>query len=198
MKRGPKHKICRRVGSCVWGNPKCPSVKRPYPAGSAARARRRKLSTFGELLLEKQKLRTHYNLTERQLRYEYQKAQKGEGVPAEKFLKNLETRLASVVFRSGLAPSIFASQQAVAHRHVHLNGRVLDRPGARVKPGDTVSINTQRSPSMGSIAQKSDVVPPSYLDVDRQNAKVTLAREPVQDEIPVDVEVVRVIEFYAR
>ena len=199
MKRGPKHKLCRRVGSCVWGDPKCPSTKRPYTAGQHGNTRRRsKLSTYGELLLEKQKLRAHYAMTERQLRFAYDKAKSGGGATGDKLMQMLELRLASVVCRSGLAPSIFAAKQAVGHRHILVDGKVVDRNGYGVKPGQVVSVNAQRSPAIASIAQGTDVVPPPYLEVDKENLKVTVAREPLADEIPANVEIMRVVEYYAR
>lgn len=199
MKRGAKHKLCRRLGSCVWGHPKCPSTKRPYSAGMHGNSRRRrKLSTFGELLLEKQKLRAHYCLTERQLRFAYSQAGAGAGSTPEKFLKNLEMRLTSVVFRSGLAPTIFASKQAVSHRHILVDGDVVNRGGYRVKPGQVISISAQRSPSLAGIAQSTDIVPPPYLAVDKENTRVTVTREPLMEEIPANVEIMRVVEFYAR
>ena len=198
MKRGPKHKLCRRLGSCVWGNPKCSSTKRPYPAGSSAKSRRGKLSTYGELLMEKQRLRAHYALNERQLRFAYKKAKAGTGSTPEKFLRNLELRLASVVYRSGLAPSIFAAKQAVTHGHVMVDGKKVDRNSFAVKPGQVVSISPEKSPSVATIAQNTDVVVPAYLELDKANCKVTLARLPLIEEIPANVEIMRVVEYYAR
>ena len=124
MRSGPKHTLCRRLGGCVWGNPKCPSAKRPYTAGQhgSAKGARTKLSTYGQLLREKQKLRTHYQMTEHQLRFYFAKAKSAPGQTGEKLLRDLELRLVSVVFRSGLAPSVFAARQIVLHRHVLVNG----------------------------------------------------------------------------
>ncbi len=198
MKRGPKHKLCRRVGSCVWGSAKCPSSKRPYPAGAAAKSRRGKLSTYGELLIEKQKLRAHYAMNEKQLRIAYARARRGTGSTPEKFLRNLELRLASVVYRSGLAPTIFAAKQAVTHRHVLVNGNRVDRNGYLLKQGDVVSIDPHKSAAIFTMAQKTDVVVPAYLESEQSNAKVTVTREPSVEEIPVPVEIMRVIEYYAR
>ena len=199
MRKGAKHKLCRRLGACVWGNPKCPSAKRPYPAGPHGPNRRRnKLSTYGQLLLEKQKLRQHYALTEKQLRFVFGKARAGTGATGEKLLRYLETRLASIVYRSGLAPTIHAARQAVSHRHVLVDGKTVDRSGYRVKPGQVVSVNMQRSPAIATIAQSTDVVPPAYLEIDKENVKVTLAREPLAEEIPANVEIMRVVEYYAR
>ena len=199
MKSGPKHKLCRRLGACVWGNPKCPSAKRPYCAGQHGNARRRsKMSTFGELLAEKQKLRTHYQVNEKQLRFIYQKAKGGEGATPEKLLRYLELRLASVVYRSGLAPSIFAAKQAVSHRHILVDGKIVNRSGYRVRPGQIVSISAQKSPVLADIAKSSDITPPPYLELDKGNCRVTVARDPMPEEIPSGVEIMRVVEFYAR
>lgn len=198
MKRGPKHKLCRRIGSCVWGDAKCPSVKRPFPAGSDPKGRRKKLSTYGELLQEKQKLRAHYALNERQLRVAYSRAKSGVGSTPEKFLSSLEMRLASVVYRSGLTPSIFAAKQAVCHRHVAVDGRVVDRGSYIVRPGQVVSINPEKSASLATISQNTDCIAPPYLEVDKPNCKVTVARTPMVEEIPANVEIMRVVEYYAR
>lgn len=198
MKDRVKHKLCRRVGSCIWGNPKCPSVKRPYPAGATAKGRQKKLSTYGELLVEKQKLKAFYAVSEKQLRLAYQKAKKGEGLTNEKLLKGLETRLDALCYRSGLAPTIFAAKQFVNHRHVKVEGKIVDRSSFIVKPGQVISINAEKSPSIVNIAKNTNCEIPAYLEVDKENCKVTLAREPLAEEIPCNCEVMRVIEYYAR
>ncbi len=198
MRTGAKHKLCRRLGSCVWGNPKCPSVKRPYSAGPHGSKRRSKLSVYGELLMEKQKLKVHYGLTERSLRFLYLKAKKTVGATGDKLLADIEMRLASVVWRSGLTPTIFAARQAVTHRHVLVDGKAVDRPSYRVKAGQVVSINGQKSPAIASISKTTDIVPPPYLEVDRENCRVTASREPLTAEIPCNVAIMRVVEYYAR
>lgn len=197
MKRGAKHKLCRRIGSCVWGSPKCPSVNRPYPAGSDAKTRRRKLSTYGELLMEKQKLRAHYQVGERQLRFVLKQSRHGSGQVGNKLLCNLEMRLTSAVYRSGLAPSIFAAKQIVSHRHILIDGKIVNRGAYRVQPGQVISINPQRSASIVSIAQQTDIKVPAYLELDKENSKVTVIREPLLDEIPANVDIMRVIEYYS-
>ena len=200
MSKGAKHKLCRRVGSCVWGSPKCPSNRRPYPAGASAKARRQKLSTYGELLLEKQKLKAHYGVSEKQLRFLYKKAHKGKENTStpEKLLQSLELRLASIVWRSGLAPTVFAAKQAVNHRHIYVNERVIDRSGFIIEPGQTVSINSDKSPSIATTSQNIEVEIPPYLEVDKSACKVHVARLPLTDEIPANVDIMSVVEFYAR
>lgn len=198
MKTGPKHKLCRRMGSCVWGSPKCPSVKRPYAAGPHGGKRRSKVSIYGELLMEKQKLKAHYDLTERSLRFLYLKAKKSIGATGDKLVTDIEMRLASVVWRSGLTPTIFAAKQAVVHRHVLVDGKIVDRPSYRVKAGQVISINSQKSPAIASIAKTTDIVAPPYLELDRENCRVTVSREPLVAEIPCNVAIMRVVEYYAR
>ena len=198
MKDRVKHKLCRRIGSCIWGSAKCPSVKRPYPAGSTAKGRRKKLSTYGELLIEKQKLKAFYAVSEKQLRLAYQKAKKGEGLTNEKLLKGLESRLDAVVYRSGLAPTIFAAKQFVNHRHIKVDGKIVDRSSYRIKPEQVITISADKSPSIANVAKNTNCEIPAYLEVEKDNCKVTFAREPLAEEIPCNCEVMRVIEYYAR
>ena len=194
-----KHKLCRRLGYCVWNSPKCPSVKRPYPAGLQGKnAKRKKLSTFAEMMQEKQKLKAHYSLTERQLRATFLKAKRGEGRTNEKMMRMIEMRLDAVVYHSGIAPTIFAAKQYVSHRHIRVDGRVVDRGSYLLKPGQVISINAEKSPTVAENAKAVNATVPAYFDVDKEALKVTLTREPMLEEIPVQVNAMRVVEYYAR
>ena len=193
-----KHKFCRRIGQCLWGDPKCPSVKRPYAAGPHGKGRRVKLSTYGELLMEKQKLRNYYAISEKQLRIAFAKAKSGTGVTHEKLFRSLEQRLDAMVYRAGFAPTIFAAKQIVNHGHILVNGKRLDRASAIVKPGSVITINAEKSPAIAEMAKKSNSTVPPYMEVDLEALKATLVREPNLDEIPVDVQIMSVIEYYAR
>ena len=214
--KGAKHTLCRQVGYCLWGMPNCPTngdrtrkgkdggeakaaSPRNYPAGQHGPTKRRgKLSTYGELLLEKQKLRTFYNLTEHQLRFIYENSKRGEGVTGDKLLRNLEMRLMSIVYRSGLASTIFAARQLVSHRHILVDGKIVDRASYRLKAGQVVSIDATRSPKIADIAKTSDAIMPAYLEKDKENCKVTVLHEPLVEEIQTGVAMTKVIEFYAR
>lgn len=212
--KGAKHTLCRRVGYCLWGMANCPtnarviktkeggeasSSPKAYPAGQHGPTKRRgKLSTYGELLLEKQKLRTFYNLTEHQLRFIYENSKRGEGITGDKLLRNLEMRLMSLVYRSGLASTIFAARQLVSHRHILVDGKIVDRASYRVKPGQVISINAERSPKIADIAKSSDAVLPAYLEKDKEACKVTVVHEPLPEEIQCGVAITKVIEYYAR
>ncbi|MCQ2396777.1 MAG: 30S ribosomal protein S4 [Lentisphaeria bacterium] len=209
---GAKHTLCRRIGFCLWGQPNCPtnsrviktregadatSTPKAYPAGQHGPTKRRvKLSTYGQLLLEKQKLKTFYDLTEHQLTFIYRNSKRGLGNTGDKLLANLEMRLVSAVYRSGLAPTIFAARQVVSHRHILVNGKICDRASLRLKAGDVLTIDEQHSPMIAKIAKESTVVLPPYMEKDAASCKVTITREPLPEEIHVDVSIIKVIEYY--
>ncbi len=210
---GAKHTLCRRIGFCLWGKPNCPTNSRviktreggestttakTYPAGQHGPTKRRsKLSTYGELLIEKQKLKTFYDISEHQLNFLYHKAKAGLGNTGDKLLTSLELRLISVVYRSGLAPTIFAARQIVSHRHILVNGKICDRASYRCKAGDVITINEQRSPMIATIAKNSTVTIPAFMEKDSNDkCKVTITREPLVEEIHVDVSIIKVVEYY--
>ena len=193
-----KHKFCRRIGQCLWGDPKCPSVKRPYAAGPHGKGRRVKLSTYGELLLEKQKLRNYYAISEKQLRIAFAKAKSGLGLTHEKLFRSLEMRLDALVYRAGFAPTIFAAKQIVNHGHILVDGKRVDRSSCVVKEGQVISIDAAKSPAAAEAAKKSNNVVPPYMEVDLDNLKATLVRAPQLEEIPVPVRIMSVVEYYAR
>ena len=193
-----KHKFCRRIGQCLWGDPKCPSVKRPYAAGPHGKGRRVKLSTYGELLLEKQKLRNYYAISEKQLRIAFAKAKSGLGLTHEKLFRNLEMRLDALVYRAGFAPTIFAAKQIVNHGHILVDGKRVDRSSCVIKEGQVISIDAAKSPAAAEAAKKSNSIVPPYMEVDLDNLKATLVRAPQLEEIPVPVKIMSVVEYYAR
>ena len=199
-----KHKFCRRIGECLWGCPNCPTVKgkaRAVPAGPHGAkngGRRAKLTTYGELLLEKQKLKNYYAISENQLRIAYTKAKSGVGQTGDKLFIALETRLDALVYRCGFAPTIFAAKQMVSHGHILVDGKRVDRASCRVKEGQVISIVPEKSPAIAEIARHGNAVVPAYLEVDLENCKATLVRMPQVDEIPVKVKIMSVIEYYAR
>ena len=194
-----KHKLCRRLGYCIWNMPKCPSVKRPYAAGLQGKNRKKsKLSTYGVMMQEKQKLKAHYALTESQLRNLFIVAKRKEGRTNEILMQHIEMRLDATVYHSGIAPTIFAAKQFVAHRHILVDGKIVDRPSFRLKPGQVVSINAEKPPKVAEIARDGNSTIPPYYETNKEELKVTVLREPMIEEIPVQVEAMRVVEYYAR
>ncbi len=179
--------------------PKCPANRdRAYPAGQHGKNKQKKLSTYGDLLLEKQKLKTYYCISEKQLKIAYEKAKKGKSQTDEKLLNSLEFRLTSVIFRAGFAPTIFAAKQFVTHRHVKVNGRVVNKGSFIVRPGMQLTIEAQKSPSIVQTVKGLSAEVPPYMEIDRDNCKITVLRMPVAGEVPCAIEVMKVIEYYAR
>src|SRR5712691_2041850 len=138
-KLGPKHRICRRVGAALCGRPNCPSNKRPYPMGQHGRGRKR-ASEYQTRLLEKQKLRAIYQVSEKQMHTYYERATRSMGVTGEEMIRQLEARLDTVILRLGFALSTRQARQLVSHGHVLVDGKRLDVPSAQVKPGQTVEL----------------------------------------------------------
>jgi small subunit ribosomal protein S4 len=189
LKIGPKHRICRRVGAPVCGRPNCASNKRPYPPGQHGQGRRR-LSEYHLRLLEKQKLRAMYGVTETQFRRYFNEANRHKGVTGEELLKLLETRLDAVVLRLGFAQTMRQARQQVSHGHYSVNGRRVNVPSYQVREGSTVAASPAARNFL-SIREAMEVTPdpPVYLERDKDAITGTLLRMPARDEIPLPVPV---------
>ena len=136
---GPKSKIARRFGEPIFGADKV-LAKRNYPPGQHGNNRRRKVSEYGAQLAEKQKAKYTYGVLERQFRNMFEAAAKSEGITGEVLLQNLESRLDNIVFRLGLAPTRAAARQLVSHKHIVVDGQVVNIPSYSVKPGQIVGV----------------------------------------------------------
>ena len=199
QKLGPKHRMCRRIGAPVCGRPNCPSNKRPYPPGQHGRGRKR-ISEYQTRLVEKQKLRAIYGVNETQMRGYYDEAARHRGVTGEEMLRQLETRLDTVILRLGFAQTVRQARQLVSHSHVLVNGRKLNVPSAQVPEGATIDL-TPKARNFISVRESLEVTPdpPSYLYRNKDEVSGTLTRFPERGEIPlpVDVEERLVVEFYS-
>lgn len=196
---GPKHRLCRRAGMPLCGSPNCPALKRPYPPGQHGRSRRPTQSEYGVQLLEKQKLKSIYGVTEKQFKRYYDEAQRRQGVTGDELLVLLETRLDNVVRRLGLARSIHGARQLVTHGHVTVNGRRVDIPSFHVRPGDVIGLS-EKATALAVIDQaigQSPILPP-YLAFDPETKVGRLVRLPVRAEIPVNVSESLVVGYYSR
>lgn len=176
--------------------------KRPYGPGQHGRTRRRVgLSDYKMRLLEKQRLRAQYDISEAQLRLALARATRRPGKTGEALLTNLETRLDALVLRAGLARTMSQARQAVSHEHIRVDGRKVDKPSYRVRPGQVIEV-AERSKAMVpfEIAATGGhaAAPPAYLDVDISNLTAQLTRLPAREEIPVVCDEQLVVEFYAR
>lgn len=198
-KIGPKHRMCRRVGAPLCGRPNCPSNSRPYPPGQHGRGRKR-ISEYQTRLLEKQKLRAIYGVNETQMRGYYDEATRHRGVTGEEMIRQLETRLDTVILRLGFAQTVRQARQLVSHSHVTVNGRKLNVPSAQVPEGALIEL-TPKARNFISVRESLEVTPdpPGYLYRNKDEVSGTLTRFPERGEIPlpVDVEERLIVEFYS-
>jgi small subunit ribosomal protein S4 len=196
-KLGPKHRMCRRVGAAVCGRPNCPVNKRPYPAGQHGRGRKR-LSEFHMRLLEKQKLRSIYGVSEKQFRRYFAQATHKKEVTGEELLRLLETRLDALVLHLGFAQTMRQARQLVSHGHMLVDGKRINVPGATVRVGQTISA-TAAARNFLSIREALEVTPdpPPYLERDKAAVTGRLIRAPLRAEIPLPVPIEErlVVEF---
>jgi small subunit ribosomal protein S4 len=174
--------------------------RRPYPPGEHGRSRRR-TSDYKLRLLEKQRLRAQYDLSEAQLRLALARALRSGGNTGEALLVDLETQLDALVLRAGFSRSIYQARQAVSHGHITVNGRRVDRPSFHVRPGDVIEVaaaSRSKTPFVVAAAGEHTGTVPPYLDVDLRALRARLVRLPARDEIPVICDERLVVEFYSR
>jgi small subunit ribosomal protein S4 len=201
-RQASKYKLDRRMGENIWGRPKSPINSRAYGPGQHGQRRKQKVSDFGLQLRAKQKLKGYYgNLTEKQFAKTYDEADRRKGNTAENLIGLLESRLDAVVYRSKFVPTPFAARQFVNHGHVMVNGKRVNIPSYRVKPGDVVQVR-ERSRNMALVLealQSSERDTPDYITVDAKAMSATYVRIPELAEVPypVKMEPNLVIEFYA-
>ncbi len=199
---GPRLKAIRRLGTPLPGLTRKSAEKRPHPPGQHGAGRRRTTKTdYRRRLEEKQKLRLHYGITERQLRNYFAEASRRRGITGEVLLGMLERRLDNAAFRLGFAPTIPAARQLVTHGHVLVNGRRVDRAGALVERGDEVALSPTAREIPGvvqSVENGPQVALPGYLEhsTDKFTGRVT--GEVSRQDVPFLVEETAIVEFYAR
>src|SRR5688572_23561715 len=201
--RKPRLKVIRRLGTALPGlTRKAPEWKTYPPGQHGVSVKRKKSSTYRTRLEEKQKLRYNYLISERQLRRYFEHAAKEAGPTGENLLALLERRLDNVVFRLGIAPTIPAARQLVAHGHVRVNGRRLDRTGYLVEIGDvvTVSDKTRNNPAvMTAVKRGPELRLPSFLVIDPDDPfSGKVVSQPSRPDVSLIVDEAAIVEFYAR
>lgn len=193
---GPKVRLSRRVGVPIEDNHKHTS-KRALTAPGMHGYRGRRLKDYGVRLVEKQKLRYHYNILEKQFRRYMAEANRRPGNTGEILMQLLEQRLDNVVRRSGLSRTIWGARQLVAHGHVRVNGEKVDRPSYAVKPGDVITVK-EKSQKLAREALESlaghEV--PGWLELNPSDLTVKVNAYPTSDQVPFDVNTNLIIEFY--
>jgi small subunit ribosomal protein S4 len=199
QKNGPKHRTCRRVGAALCGRPNCPAEKRPYPPGQHGRGRKR-ISEYQTRLLEKQKLRAIYGISEKQMRRYFERATRSKGVTGEELIVQLERRLDTICLRLGFALTTSQARQLVSHGHVTLNGKKIDVPSAQAREGDEIRLS-EKAKNFVSVREALEITPdpPAYLYRNKDEGSGSLTRLPERDEIPlpVPIEERMIVEFYS-
>lgn len=197
----PKAKLSRALGIPL--TPKCVKYfeKRPFPPGVHGRSRR-KASDYQVRLLEKQRLRHQYNISESQMRRAYDDAHRADGKTGETMVTLLERRLDATVMRAGLARTIYQARQLVVHGHFTVDGQKVDRPAYRLKPGQVVEVreSSRQKPPFQIAATGAHLDGPTapYLSTSVENLRTQVLRIPDRSEIRVQCDEQLVVEFYAR
>ena len=196
---GPKSKIARRFGEAIYGPDKVLS-KRNFPPGQHGNNRRRKTSEYGIMLAEKQKAKYTYGVLEKQFRNMFERAARTNGITGEILLENLECRLDNIVFRLGIAPTRAAARQLVSHRHIVVDGAVVNIPSFSVKPGQIVGVR-EKSKSLEVIAAALAGFNHSkypWLEWDEAQKAGKLLHKPERADIPENIKEQLIVELYSK
>jgi small subunit ribosomal protein S4 len=196
---GPKTKIARKFGEAIFGDDKA-FEKRNYPPGQHGLAKKRgKKSEYAVQLMEKQKAKYTYGILEKQFRNLFKKASAASGVTGEILLQLCEARLDNVVYRMGIAPSRRAARQIVSHRHITVNGEVVNVPSYHLKPGDKVAVR-EKSKSLEaidrSLAASSQVY--EWITWNNDTKEGTFVSVPQRLQIPENIKEQLIVELYNK
>ncbi len=197
---GPKSKIARKFGEPIYGSDKYLD-KKNYPAGQhGLEKKRKKVSEYGIQLKEKQKAKYTYGLLERQFANLFKKANRSSGVTGEVLLQLLESRLDNVVYRLGIAPTRPAARQLVSHRHIVVNGNVLNIPSYHVKVGDIVGVR-EKSKALEVIqnsVQGANRSRFNWLEWDSSSLSGKFMNIPAREDIPENIKEQLIVELYSK
>lgn len=198
-----KNKISRKLGVALWGQSKDPFLKRNYKPGQHGSSSRTRPTDYGTQLKAKQKLKFYYgNISEKQFRNLFKGALKIKGDVSENFIGLLETRLDTVVYRSNLVPTVFAARQFINHKHIKVNGSIVNIPSYRLKPGDVIEVR-DKSKDLNILLeslQKMERDVPDYIELNSDNKSAKYINVPNLADVPypTQMEPNLVVEFYSR
>lgn len=196
---GPKSRIARRFGEAIFGPDKVLD-KRNYAPGQHGVNRRKKMSEYGTQLAEKQKAKYTYGVLERQFRLLFAKASRIKGITGEILLQLLESRLDNIVYRLGIAPTRAAARQLVSHRHITVNGKVVNIPSYEVKPGQVVAVR-EKAKSLEVIAASLDGFNHSkysWLEWNEAEKAGKYLNIPQREDIPENIKEQLIVELYSK
>ena len=198
-----KTRLSRALGVALTPKAARYMEKRPYAPGEHGRTKRKQDSDYAVRLREKQRLRAQYGIREKQLKIAYVEAKRTAGQTGENLVELLEMRLDALVLRAGFARTITQARQFVVHRHILVDGQLVDRPSFRVKPGQLVHVKARSEGTepfqVAAAGGHVDVLPklPGYLEVELDKLQARLVRRPKRAEVPVTCDVQLVVEYYA-
>lgn len=196
---GPKSKIARRFGESIYGPDKV-LERRNFPPGQHGINRRKKTSEYGTQLKEKQKTKYIYGVLENQFRILYADAKRIKGVTGEVLISLLESRLDNVVYRLGIAPTRAAARQLVGHRHIVVDGEVVNIPSFRVMPGQVIGVR-EKSKSLEVITNSlaaSSVKKYSWLEWDKNTLSGKFLNRPERADIPENIKEQLIVDLYSK
>ncbi len=197
---GPKTKISRKLGEPIFGHDKS-FEKKNYPPGQHGNnKRRRKVSEYGLQLLEKQKAKYTYGVLEKQFSNLFKKASRSKGVTGEVLLQFLEMRLDNLVFRIGIAPTRNSARQFVSHKHITVNGNVVNIPSYRVKVGDVIGVR-EKSKSLEAITNSLTSARYNrypWIEWDANTVSAKIISTPERSEIPENIKEQLIVELYSK
>jgi small subunit ribosomal protein S4 len=197
--RGPKAKIARKFGEPIEGQSKV-LQKKNYPPGMHGRGRRKKQSEFAIQLMEKQKAKYIYGVLERQFAKMFDHASRQKGVTGENLLQLLEGRLDNSVYRLGIAPTRRGARQLVSHKHILVNGTVVNIPSFQLKPGDVVAVR-EKSKSLEAITESlrgKGTTRYSWLEWDNGSLSGKFVNVPLREDIPENIKEQLIVELYSK
>lgn len=197
--RGPKSKVARRFNDPIFGPSKA-LQKKGYPPGQHGRGRRRKQSEYAVQLAAKQKAKYTYGVLERQFANLFDKASRSQGITGEVLLQLLESRLDNVVYRLGISPTRRGARQLVIHKHITINGHIVNVPSFTVKPGDIISVR-EKSKSLEVITNSIATHNPNkykWLEWDSGQMAGKFTNVPARDEIPENLQEQLIVELYSK
>ena len=194
---GSKCKRCRAVGASVCGRIKCALVRKPNPPGQHGAARKKR-SEFATQLLEKQKIRWTYDLSERQFYNTFDKANRSKDVTGTVLLQLLETRLDNVVSKSGMVTTLSQARQAISHGHLLLNGKKVNTASIRVYPGDKITVKETSKSKIKAMQIREGQVALDWISYDKDGLSVELLRVPEREILDQTFREQLVIEYYSR
>jgi small subunit ribosomal protein S4 len=195
---GPKAKISRRFGDAIFGP--CKQLKnKNYAPGQHGRNRRRKASDYSVQLQAKQKAKYIYGVLERQFRNVFQRASAREGVTGTNLLRFLEARLDNTVYRLGIAPTRRAARQLVAHKHITVNGDIVNIPSYTLRPGDVISVR-EKSKSLEAISNsvKGRQMRYNWLEWNPAELSGKFVMYPERDDVPENIREQLIVELYSK